>query len=1025
MLDTNLIFLIITIILFIAVLIFDFAFFRFRERKFDDDEPLSFLTQNTLRSLRAWINTLGQPKLDEPSSLESTDQSEADFVIPATTQVGTVSQSATLASAAPTVERPTVHVKITADVPEGTVVHITMQVTDAEGKILIPNSDLTSKTSAPTRTTAFTRRPSWIAKQINKFKNKPGILNPSLFWGSIVSYALIISFAISKWPIYFFTDEAVHMNMIADFLRNGFQNYDGEFLPTFFIKEGWVNGTSVYLQLLPYLMFGKSVVVTRLVSAIVTLLGAIAVGLLLKKVLKVKYYWVGIFLLLTTPAWFLHARTAFEYAEVASFYCIFIYFYGRYRKGDMRALYFAIFGAALCFYTHGLGQILTGVTGVALFVVDFRYHIHPKRRKTVLLGLGLVIILLLPFARYYHDYPTEIAEQVKRRDSYWSNTGLLLSAKILEFLNQYFYGLNPMYWYFPNDIDIDRHRMVGAGIADGLLITLPFMLVGFFQIFKTIRNLAHRIGIIALVTVFPILTSTIIHTMLVDGAWKTAGVSFTNPLSASGDVVFTIDPAMFASIPPEVVTNTLWIALAFMRVGLILAFIKIRKPSHKLVLIAWLACPIPASVVAIGMPRTLWVSVPLAILTAIGISAVMQWLENHWKLKPVWGAWMRFVAYILLFTYWFSLAIEAGMNLAGTPVNNAPDAPNIFLISILLGILVASGLAYTLYLADKRYQITLNWGALGLFAALVSLSLFLLRTALVDGPLWFQDYGLYGMQYGAQQVFGDTIRPALDNDPNISFVVSPSWANGTEQFTDFFIPQELQSRLHMGQPIDFLNNLNTYTTTEFIATADEFSAILRDPKFIDVNVIKTIPCPNGAPCFYVITLKPASNIADILVQQHAQNRNPVEDTMVLNGQTIRVRHSPLGSGAMADIFDNDPDTLSRVLEANPFYIDLYPIPPIDTHSVFIKTGSLHNYTITIRLYAPGSGQPVEYTQTYQDQPDHDLPPDPQVTIVFDKGPAQSDRIEIEIKDNTSGDTSAIHIRTILFCKTEVCAPATP
>ena len=130
MLDTNLIFLIITIILFIAVLIFDFAFFRFRERKFDEDEPLSFLTQNTLRSLRAWINTLRQPKLGEPSSSDAIDQSETDFVIPGTAQSGTVSQSATLASQVAPAERPTVHVKITADVPEGTIVHITMQVTD-------------------------------------------------------------------------------------------------------------------------------------------------------------------------------------------------------------------------------------------------------------------------------------------------------------------------------------------------------------------------------------------------------------------------------------------------------------------------------------------------------------------------------------------------------------------------------------------------------------------------------------------------------------------------------------------------------------------------------------------------------------------------------------------------------------------------------------------------------------------------------------------------------------------------------
>ena len=50
---------------------------------------------------------------------------------------------------------------------------------------------------------------------------------------------------------------------------------------------------------------------------------------------------------------------------------------------------------------------------------------------------------------------------------------------------------------------------------------------------------------------------------------------------------------------------------------------------------------------------------------------------------------------------------------------------------------------------------------------------------------------------------------------------------------------------------------------------------------------------------------------------------------------------------------------------------------------------------------------MTYTNTYKD-----LPPDPAVTINFDKGPKQSARIYIEIEDNTSGETSQIHVRTI-------------
>src|SRR5204862_238600 len=161
---------------------------------------------------------------------------------------------------------------------------------------------------------------------------------------------------------------------------------------------------------------------------------------------------------------------------------IFLYFYGRYREGDHKFLYFAVIAGAFCFYTHGLGQILMTVTGLALFIVDFRYHIHPNQRKTVLLGFGLALIMVLPFARYYLAHPSEAAEQVKRRNSYWSDGSLSALDKISQFAGQYFYGLNPMYWYIPNNnTDIDRHTMLNYG--NGLLLTFPLMLVGFYQIF--------------------------------------------------------------------------------------------------------------------------------------------------------------------------------------------------------------------------------------------------------------------------------------------------------------------------------------------------------------------------------------------------------------------------------------------------------------------------------------------------------------------------------------------------------------
>lgn len=981
MMDTNFS-LILAGILIVVLIVFDLAFYRFRKQQFTLDQPEVSLVQDALRRLREWIAGLRQAMTKPPVVRETStnnaelEPAQAEPSIPASAPEpeSVISMPPAVQMEAPSIatsDRPTVHVQVSADIPEGTVVRITMEVVNAEGKVLVQQQSTSGpgyKSNSwpiPGRTPDIAQQGirirQWVETQSNRFKTRLPDMNRNFFWGAIVVYVLAVSIGIDRFPIYFFTDEAVHMNMIADFVGNGFKNYYGEFLPTFFSVEGWVNGTSVYVQLLPYLIFGKSVIVTRLVSAFITLLGAAAVGLLLKKVLRVKYYWVGILLLITTPAWFLHSRTAFEYVEVGSFYAIFLYFYGRYRRGDLRSLYFAVFAGALCFYTHGLGEILMGVSGLALFVIDFRYHIHRRQRKTVLLGFGLAIVLALPFVRYYLAHPGESADQVKRRGSYWADTGQTAIQKITDFVQQYAYGLNPIYWYIPNSgVDLDRHRMLGFFYGNGLWLTLPFELVGLFQILKGTRKAIYRLGIIALLAC-PIIPSWIIIGLPDSKVWQ---------------------PTPSFSMTLDTLNIILWVSMALMFVGVFLALWKMRRPAHRIVLIALLACPIPASVVAIGMPRMVWMSIPLAILSGIGLSAIVQWLESFRRIRSPWPAWALFV----------TLAVVSGL---------------------------------------------------------------ILTDALVNGPTWFQDYGLYGMQYGASQVFSGLVEPELQKDPSVEIVVSPSWANGTEQFVPFFIPQKDRSRVAFGQPSDsnYIDAMMANTQKMlFVATSDEYNQLVEDqraldpskdysnsklplvqqansvddfnkltiaqkaamPKYKEIDVHKMVPYPNGQPGFYLISVIPSDHIKEIMAAVHEQNRAPMEDTMIFRGESIRVVHSPLSAGRMEDNFDNNPDSFTRSLEANPYVIYLYPKTPVPTHSVFIKTGSLHDYTITIRLYPVGSDQPVIYTQTYKDSPTKDLPPDPEVTINFDKGPELSGRIDIEIHDNLSGQTSQIHIRTILF-----------
>ena len=138
-------------------------------------------------------------------------------------------------------------------------------------------------------------------------------LDTALFLGALLVFALTRLIGLENFPIYFFTDEAIQTVQAASFLHNGFRDAAGILFPTYFQNGSYYNlSVSVYAQVLPYLLFGYSLFITRAVSVCIALSGAAAVGLTLKQIFKVRWWWVGTLLLAATPAFFLHSRTAFE-----------------------------------------------------------------------------------------------------------------------------------------------------------------------------------------------------------------------------------------------------------------------------------------------------------------------------------------------------------------------------------------------------------------------------------------------------------------------------------------------------------------------------------------------------------------------------------------------------------------------------------------------------------------------------------------------------------------------------------------
>jgi hypothetical protein len=295
-----------------------------------------------------------------------------------------------------------------------------------------------------------------------------------LFLLSLLVYLLIRLIGLEKFPIYFFTDEAAQTILAQDFLRDGFKNYAGELFPTFFENGGKYNlGFSVYAQIIPLILFGRSIFVTRMVTVFFACLAATTLGLMLMDFFKVKQWWAGVMVLSMTPVWFLHSRTAFETALAVSLYTFFIYFYLLYRFKERKFLFLSLIFGALAFYTYSPMEPVVLITGLFLLFLDGPYHLRGK--WFFLGGSGFLVILSLPYIRYLFFHVYESVHQLQMLDSYWVATGTV-SSKILSLFSEYFKGINPLFWYGDHADELCRHVMLGYGHIPRVMA--PFLLIG-------------------------------------------------------------------------------------------------------------------------------------------------------------------------------------------------------------------------------------------------------------------------------------------------------------------------------------------------------------------------------------------------------------------------------------------------------------------------------------------------------------------------------------------------------------------
>ncbi len=306
----------------------------------------------------------------------------------------------------------------------------------------------------------------------------------------------------------------------------------------------------------------------------------------------------------------------------------------------------------------------------------------------------------------------------------------------------------------------------------------------------------------------------------------------------------------------------------------------------------------------------------------------------------------------------------------------------------------------------KQRERALLGVSLLIFAVMSLAGGLMLRDALVNGPTWFDDYGLGGMQYGGDTLFS-AVRTYLTENPSAQILLSPAWANGTDVIARFFFDDPLPFRLgsvegHLAQ------YLPIGADDIFILLPEELEKVRLSGKFKDIDILQTVAYPNGQPGFYFTRLTYLENAPALFEQEREQRRTLKEDTIHLpDGTALMVSYSQLDMGEIKSAFDGDPATLIRTYEANPFKINLTFDQPRTLNGLRLRIGGVAT-RVSALVYVKGESVPRNFSVEALESP---VPH----TVDLDFLAARDvQSIQLEILNVRDSEPAHVHLWEITF-----------
>ncbi len=378
---------------------------------------------------------------------------------------------------------------------------------------------------------------------------------------------------------------------------------------------------------------------------------------------------------------------------------------------------------------------------------------------------------------------------------------------------------------------------------------------------------------------------------------------------------------------------------------------------------------------------------------------------------PLWTAPFLFTGLLIGLRRWrepaprtlllSALAVPVGASLVDIGITR------VLALVVPFGLWITLGLDASLEWLARGPLSRLDQRGLATIACLLALlpGLWLYRLAMTQGATWHTDYGLYGMQYGARQLYETRIPALLASDPELRLHVSPLWANEAMRFAEFFLsPDELQ-RVDGTVVDDALFERRPLEDHIYVMTPEEHARAERSDKLAEVELVDTVLDPTGQPAFYLARLRYTPDVDERFAADAAARRQPVAGQVTWEDQTIDLLHSRPDMGRMEEVFDGDDFTLVRGLEANPFIIELDLSQPRAIEQIALLLNEA-DYQLEARLHPEGGGEVVRY-EAMLDVEDGDG--NSWLEVAVNAGPPRVARIELAIEQVGAGEPAKIHI----------------